>query len=270
MRFNVESIHGTVLNSTEVAGLTLSETAYAPQLRLARHSHQSPYFCFVLAGGFTEVYGRRSRVCDRSILIYHPAGESHADSFHAASRCFNLEINPQLLRRIEPRKAVLDEPADFRGGSILSQLVVKLYREFRQPDNLSSLVIEGVMLEILAKTSRQLVGSTKNAPLWLLQTFEILQDRFRENLSLAEIAGLVGVHETHLAREFRRRFGYTAGEYVRHLRIEFACRQLTASRNSLAEIAHAIGFFDQSHFTRTFKQFTGMTPSEYRTTFRSH
>ena len=49
-------------------------------------------------------------------------------------------------------------------------------------------------------------------------------------------------------------------------RVEFAARELTGTRLPLSEIAIAAGFCDQSHFTRLFKQHTGMSPQEYRLT----
>jgi AraC family transcriptional regulator len=48
------------------------------------------------------------------------------------------------------------------------------------------------------------------------------------------------------------------------VRIEFARRELAASSASLSTIAAAAGFCDQSHFSRLFKQYTGVTPAEYR------
>jgi len=269
MKSDFDSFHGTILKNSSFAGLTLTETAYAPNLSLPGHSHQSSYFCFVLQGGFTETYGKRSRDCSSSTLIFHPAGETHADCFHVASRCFNLEINARWLNRIEQCKAALTEPADFRGG-LPAQLSRKLYKEFQNQDELSSLIVEGLTLEILGETARQSAkSSNKHSPRWLVQTRELLRDRFQENLSLAEVARSVGVHETHLSREFRRHYGGTVGEYIRRLRVEYACRRLASSAASLAEIALAAGFFDQSHFARTFKSHTGMTPNEYRKVLRS-
>jgi len=270
MKSSFDSFHGIVLKNSEVAGLTLTETAYAPNLNLPKHAHLSAYFCFVLQGSFTEVYERRSRACGSSALIFHPAGESHADSFHAASRCFNLKIDARWLDRIGQRgRAALNEPAEFRGG-LLAHLSRRLYREFQNQDELSALVVEGLTLEILGETVRQPAKpSNNNPPLWLAQARELLHDCFHEKFSLAKIAQAVGVHETHLAREFRRCYGSTAGEYIRCLRIEYACLRLSSSAASLAEIAVSAGFFDQSHFARTFKLQTGMMPNQYRTHFRS-
>src|SRR5262249_21772677 len=81
-----------------------------------------------------------------------------------------------------------------------------------------------------------------------------------ENLTHEAVAAAVGIHPVHLARVFRYHFGATLGDYVRRLRVEFAARQLITTEETLAGIALAAGFSDQSHFTRTFKRQTGMTP----------
>jgi AraC-like DNA-binding protein len=58
------------------------------------------------------------------------------------------------------------------------------------------------------------------------------------------------------------------GEYVRTLRLEGAIRDLEESEASLAAIALANGFSDQSHFSNAFRRHTGVTPSEYRRRIR--
>jgi AraC family transcriptional regulator len=269
MKHQLDSSYGTLLKSSVLAGLSLTETAYPPNLRLPQHSHQSDYFCLVLQGSFTELYERGSRACGPATLIFHPAGETHSDHFHARARCFNLFMSGGWLERARRHSTNQYGPADFRGG-VLPHLAMKVYREFRQTDGASTLIAEGLMLEILGEVSRQsFKHSGHTPPVWLVRAREVLHDRFRENLSLSEIARCVGVHQTHLAREFRRHYRCPVGEYVRRLRVEFACRELTSSEAPLAEVAHAAGFFDQSHFGRTFKQLTGVSPALYRRTFRA-
>jgi AraC family transcriptional regulator len=68
---------------------------------------------------------------------------------------------------------------------------------------------------------------------------------------------------------FRQQYGCTVGDYVRKLRLDFASRQLATSSASLAAIALAAGFADQSHFTKAFRRASGMTPAEWRRHFRS-
>jgi AraC family transcriptional regulator len=97
----------------------------------------------------------------------------------------------------------------------------------------------------------------------------LFHDRFTENISFDEVAAAVGMHPVHLAREFRRHFGCAPGEYIRRLRVEFACRRLASTDTPLIEVALSAGFADQSHFTRTFRRQMRMTPGEFRRRFRS-
>jgi AraC family transcriptional regulator len=93
---------------------------------------------------------------------------------------------------------------------------------------------------------------------------EILRDRFSEQITLEEIARIVGIHVVHLCRQFRRVHGCTIGEYIRWLRVQKACTLLASSEITLAELALIVGCSDQSHFSSIFKRQMGVTPGQYR------
>ena len=93
----------------------------------------------------------------------------------------------------------------------------------------------------------------------------MLKDRFAEpHLTLTELSALVGVSADHLAKTFRLHEGCTVGQYVRNLRVEWACTRLAKSLDPLAEIALTAGFSDQSHFAKVFRRKMQMTPSAFR------
>ncbi len=149
-------------------------------------------------------------------------------------------------------------------------LGTRLYEEFRQPDELSPLAIEGLMLELLAECSRQASRTRdRQPPRWLLTVGELVRARFCEPLTLGTVAEAVGVHPAHLARVFRRFHGCTLGDHVRRLRVEFARRRLATSDAPLADIAMAAGFSDQSHFSNTFRRHTGLSPAAFRRSARA-
>ena len=56
----------------------------------------------------------------------------------------------------------------------------------------------------------------------------------------------------------------TLGSYVRNLRLEWVAARLLSSEEPLASLALAAGFADQSHLTRAFKRYSGLTPRAYR------
>ncbi|MCI0337429.1 MAG: AraC family transcriptional regulator, partial [Acidobacteria bacterium] len=123
--------------------------------------------------------------------------------------------------------------------------------------------------EMLGETVRRCsTNGTHNPPRWLQQARDLLHGRFSENLTLAEVASAVGVHPVHLAQVFHKNYRCTVGDYMRRLRIEYACHELATSGKPIVDIALAAGFCDQSHFTRTFKRSTGVAPSQYRESLR--
>jgi AraC family transcriptional regulator len=261
-----ERLYGEVVRSRALNEVILCETAYPSGLQLPTHSHERPYFCFVLHGSYRETFGTQDRLCQPSSLIFHPGAEIHSDRFYTEAGCFNVQVEASLLRRVGEYSMQFDAPFHSSGGAP-AFLAMKIYREFRIMDGASSLAIEGLLLELMAEVSRHSfsrIERSSSTPYWLIQARNILRDRFPERITLAEIAESVHVHPVHLAREFRKRYSCTVGEYVRELRIDFACRKLSQSKMSLVEVGLVSGFSNQSHFSRAFKQHTGMTPAQYR------
>jgi AraC family transcriptional regulator len=259
-----------ILQRQETAGFTLSEALYPSGLKQPRHTHTLASFSFVLAGSYVENHGRHTRTRQPSTIVLHPPQESHSVAFQNEQvRILSVQLGFERLAYIREHSIVLDSSASRRTETI-AWLGRRIHREFRRADAVSTLAIEGLIFEILAEASRsqQVATSEGKSPLWLKQAREFLHDNFSESLIFGDVAKAVGVHPVHLARVFREKTGYTMGEYVRRLRVEFACRQISATELPLCEIALAAGFADQSHLTKTFKSLRGLTPSEYRKTFR--
>jgi AraC family transcriptional regulator len=105
-------------------------------------------------------------------------------------------------------------------------------------------------------------------PRWFANARELLDVCFDAAPSIHELAAEAGIHPVYFAAAFRRYAGCSVGDYVRRRRIEYARRRLADRDVPLSDLALEAGFADQSHLTRTFKRFTGMTPAQYRTFLR--
>lgn len=258
-------LYGKTLRRLEVSSFILTETAHRAMSRLPWHAHKNSYFCFVLRGVYTEKFGQREFDCKPSTLTFRPAGEFHEDRFHDQDgRVLVLEIPPSWIERLKENSMSLNCTFKF-GGGCLPRLAANMNREFHKADTAASLAIEGLILELMAETARQSSRSLyKATPQWLKQARELLIEHFSDNLTLGFIAGQVGVHPVHLATVFHQQYGCTIGEFVRRLRVENACHRLVKEDVSFASIALETGFADQSHFSKVFKLYTGMTPTEYK------
>lgn len=88
------------------------------------------------------------------------------------------------------------------------------------------------------------------------------------DLSLDDLAQEVGLSKYHFARRFKERIGQSPYQFVIYERVRRARSLLRKTTRSLARIAFDVGFSSQSHFTRTFKRYVGVTPGTYRAAWR--
>ena len=79
-----------------------------------------------------------------------------------------------------------------------------------------------------------------------------------------DVADHVGVSRTYFSTLFKKETGTGVAAYITNKRMEAARNMLQHSDFSYAEISQILAFSSQSHFSKVFKDHTGMTPREYR------
>ncbi|WP_115937846.1 helix-turn-helix transcriptional regulator [Aestuariispira insulae] len=132
---------------------------------------------------------------------------------------------------------------------------------------------ECLLLEKLDTVFGSLMKDQPEEPRWrsaaakLSLAAELLQDRLEENVSLDDLAIATGLSRYHLVRAFKKHYGLTPHGYQLDLRIKQAKKMLVRGAR-LAETAHGLGFADQAHFQRSFKQRLAVTPRQYQGFFR--
>lgn len=136
-----------------------------------------------------------------------------------------------------------------------------------------------VMQRLVAHLEEQQAGSRKGLPELLTaseqrpksseelfrQLEQYLQEHLYSQLSIAEVALQFHVSPSYISRIFKRHSQRTFVHYYMQLKITEACR-LIAARPELKvkELAEALAFTDQHYFSKVFKEYTGVSPSEYK------
>ncbi len=95
-----------------------------------------------------------------------------------------------------------------------------------------------------------------------------LRTNLNTDLTLEELAGQFGLSQRSFTRRFKEATGVRATQYWQQLRIETAKDLLASSNLSIQEIAYHVGYQDQGHLTRLFKQSLSLTPKDYRAMVR--
>ena len=84
------------------------------------------------------------------------------------------------------------------------------------------------------------------------------------DITVMELAGLVQMSPSHFSRVFRASFGVSPYRFVMQERIGSAKNMLTTTKLSSSQVAMAFGFASQNHFVKVFRQFTGVTPKQFK------
>lgn len=241
--------------------MQVSSTTYTGAHALPRHEHEHAYLCLVAAGAYRQHTSGRDSECRQGLLLVHPAGHRHANRFAPqGARCLSVFLPDNLSDTPGPRQLL----AEHRQMHLpdMARMLARLDSELVATDNATGLALESAVLELVAMACRH--DDSGRHPAWLARVLERLHDNPCDPPRLADLAALAGVHPAHLARRFRQVKGVSVGEYQRGLRINLARDQLADRQRSIADVAAAAGFADQSHFSRVFKRMVGDTPRAFR------
>lgn len=92
-----------------------------------------------------------------------------------------------------------------------------------------------------------------------------IDQNFHTDISVADIADSCKIHRNYLGKIFRENLGVSPQEFLISFRMKKAVQLLTATKFSIKEIGNAVGYPNQLHFSRAFKNVYGISPREYRT-----
>lgn len=91
-----------------------------------------------------------------------------------------------------------------------------------------------------------------------------IQRNFNRQVSLREVADMLGMDRTYFCKLFRNKAGFSFSQYIKEVRIIEAARLLTETEMSITEVAMSVGYNDSSYFAKVFKSIKGTTPLAFR------
>lgn len=97
----------------------------------------------------------------------------------------------------------------------------------------------------------------------IAQACQLMANRYESRVDIRRLAEELGMTEFQLIRAFRRQRGTTPYEHLVRFRVDMA-RKLLAEGAAIADAALSCGFSDQSHLTRIFKRYVGLTPRAFQ------
>ncbi|MGI5173323.1 helix-turn-helix domain-containing protein [Treponema sp. OMZ 840] len=101
-----------------------------------------------------------------------------------------------------------------------------------------------------------------------VRLIDYIETHFHKNIETSNLVEISGMSPSSVLRTCKRITGYSPSVYQKRLRMFSAINELVQSNKSITQIALDIGYNDSNYFSRLFKDFINLTPSEYRSQFR--
>ncbi len=258
-----------------IPGLVLG-TARLSDFRFEPHYHLDWHVGLIAAGVQRQSFQGASVLLTRGTIQLMPPGEVH-DGVSAADSAYTLKtfrLSSDLLRGLGeavtgrhhlPTQAavvlhdegmaidLIDMHAALQGAT-----ADPLLQESRVVD-----LFESLFGRLLQPAPQCIAGLL--TPRQFARIRDFVESCLAEKIVLEDLAGLVDLDRFRFLKLFKRSVGMTPHAWLLRLRLERAVELMAvAVDRPITEIAHAVGFFDQSHFTRAFRQAYGVTPARFQ------
>lgn len=249
-----------LVRNQQFCRLALSDVYYAPGLNLTPHAHERGKICVVVQGDYRERIGWQTIQYRPFHCVYHPPRFDHSDGVgEGGMHLLSLAFDGDLFDGMDSRTLELAPVRELTGRS----QVWRILRLFTASSSLLPIEVEAAAIDIIT----DIVSIRSEVPQChrsLIAARDFVIANYRSNLTLAEVARAVDLHPVYLGQLFTRKARQTLGDFVNDLRVRAAAEALCCESSSLAEIAVANGFYDQSHFSRVFRHKVGMPPGAFR------
>ncbi|EFE97663.1 AraC family transcriptional regulator [Serratia odorifera] len=98
----------------------------------------------------------------------------------------------------------------------------------------------------------------------LAKAIKYIESRYHENISIAQLANYCSINRSYMSRLFKAEFGLGPKEYLLQYRMNIAAGLLRHGSAAIKVVALSVGYANQLHFSKAFKQVHGLTPSAWR------
>jgi len=171
-------------------------------------------------------------------------------------------------------RAVVDYILKPITGAQLNDALENAVKEIEQEKNNSELlnearialarmnVIEGGKIAFFEDTAYSYTSGFLSLPI-LERIKKYVDENYASKLTLQDLSGKFFLSEDYISKLFKKRFGVTLPEYIMSLRVSKA-KEWLAENMKIIEIAAKLGFVDESHFSKVFKKYTGVSPRKFK------
>ncbi len=160
-----------------------------------------------------------------------------------------------------------EQPVQLSGAEELGELFDKIIMELRVERYFNSEIAEAYFRQLLVTAARAARGGFREKPGYHSMFDEVINrfhQEYQKELNITELAEQYHISCSWFIREFKRYTGSSPKQYLTNLRLQHARELLNNHYLSINDVSRMVGYDSQLYFSRIFRKYAGMSPSEYR------
>jgi len=247
-------------------------------------SHTGPELIFLMSGEACWEHGEEQIVqASGGQLITFPKMRKHrilhsvyppSESFWIVMKDPDEITSPSLLtpeahvefcKLLNSGSFIMDMPADVMNQAIsISRLLLDPI--VFSGGGLTISDLRAKLLSIMSEFWKTIAGGRmkRDASQIVQDATKYIHENARQTIRIEDVSDALGVTRGYLHAKFRKELGMSPVDYIQRLRIKWCCEQLSNSADSITEIALDNGFESSQYFSRAFRKYLGLTPTEFR------
>ena len=249
--------------------LSISWAQYSQEWNSSLHTHNHAEFFFVVGGkGSFQLQGRQFSVTSRDLVIIN-AGVPHAELSQSGSPMEYIVLGVNSLEVLVDACGYVQSHF-YTGWDEIANCLRLMLQEARggQPGHqlICQHLLEVILLRLRRRNGLVLTAASEerrsSRECDLVRRY--IDDHFKENLTLDQLAALAHINKYYLVHAFRKEYNTSPISYQISRRIQESRVLLTNTDFNLSQIAQILGFSSLSYFSQSFRRLEGVSPMEYR------
>ena len=218
-----------------------------------------------------------SRIVPGSTALVRAGEAPRSVTYSACGKCMHLYLPDKMLQQSATEEFDSPNPVELqqRGlqdDPIIAQMGRLVAQELEAPSGGSRMMLDSVSLALTVRMLRTWSSLPERAELptpglapWQeKRAIELIQTRYAENLTIADLAAVARLSPFHFIRSFKRSVGRPPHQYLTNIRMERARVLLKTTNLTITDVAFETGYQSSGHFASIFRRHYGMTPTAYR------
>ena len=231
---------------------------------LDEHKHDFIELIYFIYGEAQVVTSNGEKNLTLYDVLLHPAGELHREiiDLHKRQEIINIFLDGEVGVGLNESIVLKDNT-----GYMKTLFQAISYHADKQ-DKMSETIIDKLLELLFLYMFKSIQDNSISDYDIVEKTIRYVQDNYMNHLSVAEIASVSHISPSYLSRVMKKQMGMSPMKYVNTIRIEVS-KRLLKERIPIDKISTLVGIEDPKYFSKVFKSFTGISPSDYRRNNRS-